>query len=145
MAQMTGFPARLHRTDHHLLGKEDLLWVGISMPRSPRATMIPSLASRISSNLTGKLQRQSLYRTRACTVTPSFPGFSNLAILAPGQVPMTSSQGCSSCSQSPKGPTEVLPGGPSAPGEGRHFTEGKGEVGFPKTPWVHFLCICLFP
>lgn len=31
------------------------------MPRSPRATMIPSLASRISSNLTERLGRERGY------------------------------------------------------------------------------------
>ena len=47
---MTGFPALLHRPIIIFCARKTFS-VGISIPRSPRATMMPSDASRISSNL----------------------------------------------------------------------------------------------
>ena len=49
VAQTIGFPARLQRPMHIFCARK-IFSVGISMPRSPRATITPSVASRISSN-----------------------------------------------------------------------------------------------
>mmetsp|Transcript_13131 Transcript_13131/g.33535 ORF Transcript_13131/g.33535 Transcript_13131/m.33535 type:complete len:200 (-) Transcript_13131:596-1195(-) len=50
VAQMTGFPARLHLAIIIFCAMKTFSG-GISIPRSPRATMTPSVSSRISSKL----------------------------------------------------------------------------------------------
>lgn len=71
VAQMTGFPARLQRPIIIFWARKTFS-AGISMPRSPRATMMPSLASRISSNLTLKegAEGKLSYKTLSCFPTP---------------------------------------------------------------------------
>ena len=49
VAQTIGLPARLHRPIIIFCARK-IFSVGISMPRSPRATITPSVTSRISSN-----------------------------------------------------------------------------------------------
>ena len=49
VAQTIGLPARLHRPIIIFCARK-IFSVGISMPRSPRATITPSVDSRISSN-----------------------------------------------------------------------------------------------
>ena len=105
-----GLPSSVAPTNHHLLGKEDLLCRDLNA----------QITTRHHDPITGfqdlvKPDRQvaetEVIQTGAsCTVAQSFLGFSDLAILAPGQVPMTSSQGCSSCLSPPKGPTVLLAG-----------------------------------
>lgn len=57
VAQVMGLPARLQRPIIIFWARKTFS-VGISMPRSPRATMMPSLASMISSNLLTVGQKQ---------------------------------------------------------------------------------------
>ena len=54
VATMTGFPALLHFPIIIFCARKTFSG-GISMPRSPRATMTPSVASRISSNLAANI------------------------------------------------------------------------------------------
>ena len=50
VAQMTGLPARLHFAIIDFCARKTFS-AGISMPRSPRATITPSVSARIASKL----------------------------------------------------------------------------------------------
>lgn len=59
VAQVMGLPILMH-LPVIIFWAMKTFSVGISMPKSPRATMMPSLASRISSNLSDKKQKTSV-------------------------------------------------------------------------------------
>lgn len=120
VAQMTGFPARLHRPIIIFWARKTFS-AGISMPRSPRATMIPSLASRISSNLRGKLRRQRLYiQNRGLECGDTVSRDSDLVILATRTGTHDIITGVFQLSQSSKGGQQFCSLDSSAPGRTLH-------------------------
>lgn len=105
--------------------------------------MIPSLASRISSNLTEKVEREIFIRNRGHKYGDAkevLLRFSDLAVLAPGQPSMRSSRvhGGGGVYQPAKvGQQFCLLGSQHQYG---YFIGVKGQ-GPPKVPWAHFLSI----
>lgn len=67
VAQVIGLPALLQRPIIIFWARKTFS-VGISIPRSPRATMIPSLASMISSNLQNGYKNSSLSNSSSATI-----------------------------------------------------------------------------